>query len=130
MICFQYKYPHAKKIRIANTLGARPKMFEIDCLVDDLAHEIKWRDSTTDGDHITKEHTRIKVIKNEGYKPIRIMFYYPQRTQSIRVQQALETIYQGVGGQYYYGDAAWQYLKDCTGIDLLEILGKIDKLRN
>lgn len=52
--CIKYKYPDAKKVKIENTLGGRPKTFEIDCLVGDLAHEIKWRDATTDGDHIGK----------------------------------------------------------------------------
>lgn len=45
-------------------------------------NEIKWRDATTDGDHITKEHTRVKVINEKGYIPIRVMFYYPQRSQA------------------------------------------------
>lgn len=54
------------------------------------AIEIKGRDATTDGDHITKEHTRIKAIKNAGFIPIRIMFYYPNRQQAIKIQQALK----------------------------------------
>lgn len=125
MLCFKYQYPDAQKIRIENTLGSRPKTFEIDCLVNNDAHEIKWRDATTDGDHITKEHTRIKVISENGFKPIRVMFYYPQREQAKKIQEALETLYNGVGGAYYYGDAAWKYIKDYTNIDLLEILEKI-----
>ena len=79
------------------------------------------------GDHITKEHTRIKVIANAGYKPIRIMFYYPNRQQAIRIQQTLETLYQGIEGEYYYGDAAWQYVMDRTGINLKAILVNIAK---
>lgn len=124
-MCIKYKYPKAAKVRIPNTLGSRPKTFEIDCLFNELAHEIKWRDATTDGDHITKEHTRVKVIKQKGYTPIRVMFYYPQRSQAKKIQETLETLYQGIGGQYYYGDTAWKYIKDLTGIDLLEILEKI-----
>ena len=77
-MCFQEKYPESRcNLKILNTLGSKPKTFEIDCLVGNNAYEIKWRDATTDGDHITKEHTRIINIKNAGYKPIRIMFYYP-----------------------------------------------------
>jgi hypothetical protein len=40
----------------------RPKTIEIDYLINNNAFEIKWTDATTDGNHITKEHTRIKVI--------------------------------------------------------------------
>lgn len=121
----KYRYPDAAKIRIPNTLGSRPKTFEIDCLVNGMAHEIKWRDATTDGDHITKEHTRVKVIKEKGYIPIRVMFYYPQRSQAKKIQETLETLYKGIGGRYYYGDAAWEYIKEMTDIDLLDILQKI-----
>ena len=122
IICMKQKYPDAAKVKIPNTLGSKPKTFEIDCLVNEAAHEIKWRDATTDGDHITKEHTRVKVIKEKGYIPIRVMFYYPQRSQAIKIQETLETLYKGIGGKYYYGDSAWKYLKDFTDIDLLEIL--------
>jgi type II restriction enzyme len=126
ILCFESKYPNAKrKIRIPNALGARPKTFEIDCLVGNYAYEIKWRDATTDGDHITKEHTRIKQIQSSGYTPIRIMFYYPNRQQAIKIQQALETIYAGLGGQYYYGDSAWKYIKNNTGVDLFKLLKRI-----
>jgi type II restriction enzyme len=107
------------------TLGLRPKTFEIDCLVESNAYEIKWRDATTDGDHITKEHTRVKQIKKVGYTPIRIMFYYPNRSQAIKIQQTLETIYSGIGGNCYYGDSAWEYIKHETEVDLFGILSKI-----
>jgi len=89
--------------------------------------EIKWRDATTDGDHITKEHTRIKTISNAVYKPIRVMFYYPNRTQAKRIQQTVETLYHGIGGEYYYGDHALSYLRDRTKIDLFQILNTIAK---
>lgn len=123
--CIKHKFPNSAKINVPNTLGSRPKTFEIDCLVGSDAHEIKWRDATTDGDHITKEHTRVKVIREKGYTPIRVMFYYPQRTQAIRIQETLETLYQGIGGKYFYGDSAWKYIRELTGIDLLEILKEI-----
>lgn len=129
VICMKHRYPQSAKVKIPNTLGSKPKTFEIDCLVGTQAHEIKWRDATTDGDHITKEHTRVQVINQRGYTPIRVMFYYPQRTQAKRIQETLETLYKGIGGQYYYGDTAWQYIKEFTGIDLLEILEEIAKSR-
>ncbi len=126
IFCFEQAYPSAsKKLRIPNTLGARPKTFEIDCLVGNDAYEIKWRDATTDGDHIVKEHTRIKNIKKAGYNPVRIMFYYPNRVRAIKIQEALKTIYDGVGGEYYFGESAWKIVEERTGIDLLKILEKI-----
>lgn len=125
-LCFSETYNESSSKRIPNTIGQKPKTFEIDCLVDCKdALEIKWRDATTDGDHITKEHTRIRVIKAAGYKPIRIMFYYPIRDQAMKIQEALETLYKGVGGEYYYGDAAWAYVETRTGVNLKLILEEI-----
>ena len=127
-LCFEEKFPNAKKkVKILNKLGSRPKTFEIDCLVNKEAFEIKWRDATTDGDHITKEHTRVKNIRNAGYKPIRIMFYYPNRKQAIQIQEALKTIYAGVGGEYYFGQGAWDIVKKKTEVNLFGILEKIAK---
>lgn len=126
ILCFEEKFPKIqRKLRIPNKLGSRPVTFEIDCLIEKDAYEIKWRDATTDGDHITKEHTRVKNIKNAGYKPIRIMFYYPNRIQAIRIQETLKTIYAGVAGEYYFGKGALEIIKKKTGIDLLSILENI-----
>ena len=126
IMCFENTFKNAKrKVMIENTIGYRPKKFEIDCLVNDkYAYEIKWRDATTDGDHITKEHTRVKNIKEKGFIPVRIMFYYPNREQAIRIQETLKTIYKGVGGEYYCKNDAWKYIKKITGIDLYSILEK------
>lgn len=126
ILCFEEKFVNAaRKIKIPNKIGLKPRTFEIDCLVGKEAYEIKWRDATTDGDHITKEHTRVKNIKEAGYKPIRIMFYYPNRKQAIRVQETLKTIYKGVDGEYYFGKGAWEIIEKKTGVDLLKILEKI-----
>ncbi|MBW8010464.1 MAG: ApaLI family restriction endonuclease [Chloroflexi bacterium] len=124
-LCFQEKFPEADSIRIPNTESRRPKTFEVDCLIGKDAIEIKWRDATTDGDHITKEHTRIRTVAEAGYKPIRVMFYYPNRDQAIRIQKTLETLYTGVGGEYHYGNDAWQYITQRSGIDLKAILYKL-----
>lgn len=126
ILCFEYASKNARrKIRIPNKTGAKPKTFEIDCLVGNKAYEIKWRDATTDGDHVTKEHTRLKKIKNAGYTPIRIMFYYPNREQAIKIQDTLRTLYLGVNGEYYSGNYAWDFVKNQTGVDLLSILENI-----
>lgn len=124
-LCFKHAFGDSSSLRIPNTLGVRPKTFEIDCLCGLNAIEIKWRDATTDGDHITKEHTRIQVIKNAGFIPIRIMFYYPNRQQAIKIQQALKTLYLGIGGEYYCGNEAWKYVQSQTQIDLKSILEQI-----
>jgi hypothetical protein len=124
-LCFKEAFPDSGSLRVPNTRGQRPRTFEIDCLVGNEALEIKWKDATTDGDHITKEHTRIQVISDGGYKPIRIMFYYPNRSQAIRIQETLETLYEGVNGEYYYGDAAWKYVHQKTKIDLKSTLEEI-----
>ena len=124
-LCFLEKFPKSGSSKVPNIEGMRPKTFEIDCLVGNDAFEIKWRDATTDGDHITKEHTRIKAIKQAGYKPIRIMFYHPNRAQAIKIQKTLETLYIGIGGEYYFGDVAWEFIKNKTGTDLRVILEEI-----
>ena len=128
-LCFRSAFPDSGALRIKNTQGRRPKTFEIDCLVGTDALEIKWRDATTDGDHITKEHTRIQAISAAGYTPIRVMFYYPNRDQAIKIQKALETLYAGVTGKYYIGDAAWGYVRESTGVDLKAILEELAKER-
>jgi hypothetical protein len=124
-LCFKEAFPDSGSLRVQNTRGQRPRTFEIDCLMGNEALEVKWKDATTDGDHITKEHTRIQVISDAGYKPIRIMFYYPNRSQAIRIQETLETLYEGVDGEYYYGDAAWTYVLQKTGVNLKLILEEI-----
>lgn len=128
-LCFKSAFPASGALRIENTQGRRPKTFEIDCLVGSNALEIKWRDATTDGDHITKEHTRIQAISVAGYTPIRVMFYYPNRDQAVKIQKALETLYAGVKGKYYFGDAAWTYVRECTDVDLKAILEELAKER-
>ena len=123
--CFKSKFPESESVRIQNTLSGRPRTFEIDCLVETDAIEIKWRDATTDGDHITKEHARIRTISEAGYTPIRVMFYYPNRTQAIRIRETLETLYAGINGNYHYGDGAWTYIHDRTEVDLKAILEEL-----
>jgi len=38
------------------------------------------------------------VIQSYGYIPVRIMFYYPNRSQAIKIQETLKTLYLGVNG--------------------------------
>jgi hypothetical protein len=124
-LCFKQKFPKSGPIRVPNTRGKRPKLFGVDCLVGKDALEIKWRDATTDGDHITKEHTRMQAVHDAGYKPVRVMFYYPNREQAVRIQSALQDLYKAIHGEYHYAEAAWSYVKRRTGIDLLGILREL-----
>lgn len=117
--CFKLKYPDSQqKVKLPNTIDSSPKTVEIDCLVGNQAYEIKWKDATTDGDHIKKEHKRVMIIKEAGYTPVRIMFFEPNRAQAISIQAKLRNLYHEVGGEYYAGDAAWNYMQKETGIDL------------
>jgi len=132
-LCIAKAFPDADTIRIPNTIGTSPKTFEIDSLIDAFhpphAIEIKWRDATTDGDHITKEHTRIQNISKAGYKPIRVMYYYPNREQAQRIQMTIQTLYAGLQGEYHYGDEAWAFVRQYTKVDLLKILEEIADAR-
>lgn len=129
-ICLFFANTSGGKELVKNTEGSRPKTFEIDFLSGNYAIELKWRDATTDGDHITKEHTRVAVIKDHGFTPVRVMFYYPQREQAIRIQNTLKTIYKGVDGEYHAGDDAWDYILNSTGYDLKSILIEIADKRD
>jgi hypothetical protein len=129
-MCLFFANSNGGKVLIENTQGNKPKTFEIDFLNGNDAVELKWRDATTDGDHITKEHTRVKAIQSHGHRPIRVMFYYPQREQAIRIQETLKTIYTGVDGEYYAGDDAWDYIHKISGYDLKAILTEIADSRD
>lgn len=120
--CMKEKYPDAReKVKLPNTIDKSPKEVEIDCLVGNKAYEIKWKDATTDGDHIKKEHKRVRIIKEAGYIPIRIMFFEPNRDQAIKIQAKLKKLYEDIGGEYYSGKDAWRYLEKGTGIDLKKL---------
>lgn len=123
--CFKDAYPDAEeKVKIPNTIDRSPKTVEIDCLVGNRAYEIKWKDATTDGDHIKKEHKRVQIIKDAGYIPVRIMFFEPNRSQAIKIQEKLKKLYKEIGGEYYSGVDAWDYIKNETGTDLKKLFMK------
>lgn len=121
--CFQLAHPDSqKKVKLPNMLDYSPKTIEIDCLVGNKAYEIKWKDATTDGDHIKKEYKRVRIIKEAGYTPIRIMFFIPNRRQAISAQAKLRHFYEEIGGEYYAGEDAWNYMEKETGINLKNLL--------
>lgn len=121
--CFQLAYPDAQpKVKLQNTVDSSPKTVEIDCLVGTKAYEIKWKDATTDGDHVRKEQKRVKIVEKAGYTPVRIMFFEPNRAQAIALQARLKKFYEEVGGEYYAGEDAWEYMEKETGVDLKHLL--------
>lgn len=128
-ICFVNKFgeDNAKRDYVPNvsdtSSNPTPKRFEIDCLVNEtIGIELKWRDATTDGDHKNKEKKRVQSVAAAGYHPVRLMFYKPNRTQSIKIQKGIKEIYEELGGEYYAGIDAFNYVKNMTDIDLLNII--------
>ena len=53
------------------------------------------------------------------------MFYFPNRTQAIKIQETLKTMSKGINGEYHFGETAWDFVKNKTNVDLLEILKHI-----
>ncbi|MEU1842453.1 ApaLI family restriction endonuclease [Micromonospora sediminicola] len=115
------------RLLLPNTVSSSPAQFEIDCYTrkDNKAHEIKWRDATTDGDHIKKEHNKIQAIVAAGHTPVRIMYYMPVRAQAIRIQQRILAEFRKQG-EAYVGDEAWSYVRAYSGVDLRAELRKLD----
>lgn len=128
MSCFVQRYPEGRSWDVPNAVSSSPQTFEIDCYVKELgAIEVKWRDATTDGDHVRKERDRLQSIKQVGFKPIRLMFYEPNREAAIRIQKSLASLYAELGGEYHSGESAWSYVKNHTGVDLMAILEAMAK---
>ncbi len=115
------EYLSAIILKYREKLQEKIKTREIDCLENNKAYEIKWKDATTDGDHINKELKRLKIIKEAGYMPVRIMFFMPNRLQAISIQTRIKIAYEKMGGEYYAGNAAWEYIKKETGINLKDL---------
>lgn len=125
--CFKFAYPDSQqKVKLPNTIDSSPKTVEIDCLVGNKAYEIKWKDATTDGDHIKKEHKRVRIIKEAEYTLVRIMFFEPNRTQAISIQAKLRNLYKEIGGEYYSGEEGWNYIQRETGINLKKLFQNLE----
>jgi len=112
-----------KSITILNTVSTNPKKFSIDAFVeqDNKAHEIKWRDATTDGDHTRKENHKVQCIVERQMIPVRVMYYMPVSDQAIKIQNKVITAYRQQG-EAYVGKDAWNYISDYTGVDLYAYL--------
>ena len=55
------------------------------------------------------------------------MFYRPNREQARKIQATLKTLYDGIGGEYYAQEDAWDYVQAKTGVALKTILTAIAK---
>lgn len=114
-------------VTLPNTVSGNPVNFEIDCYTsrDNKAHEIKWRDATTDGDHIRKEMNKITSIVAAGYTPVRIMYYMPVRTQAKKIQERILELFRDQG-EAYVGEEAWEYVRAYADFDLKAALKGFD----
>ena len=52
------------------------------------------------------------------------------RSQAIKIQETLKTLYDGIGGEYYSDIQVWDYLKKVSGYDLKSILEEIAESRD
>lgn len=50
------------------------------------------------------------------------MILEPNRAQAIALQARLKKFYEEVGGEYYAGEDAWEYMEKETGVDLKHLL--------
>lgn len=125
-ICLS-KAGDGSQLTIPNTVSENPRQYHIDCYTrkDNKAHEIKWRDATTDGDHIRKEHNKLQAIEDAGHIPVRIMFYMPVRRQARRIQERIVSQF-GERGEVYVAEEAWRYVREYSGVDLHSELLKLD----
>jgi len=125
LACFQSADPAAARKMVPNIVGTnpRPKEYEIDCLLSsNEGIEFKWRDNTTDGDHVRKEENRIRSILAAGYVPVRLILFAPERKAAMKVQRKMKPLYDSSGGRFLVGDEAFRFVEDRTGIDLHAIL--------
>lgn len=120
-----------ERVHIPNVISSSPKTFEIDCYTasDNKAHEIKWKDATTDGDHKKKEECKVMGIVDKKYIPVRIMFFMPERTQAIAIQKKIIALYRE-NGEAYIGEEAFEYVKNYSGIDIKKLLNDFIKEQN
>ena len=122
LMCFKLVAPDAGQLRLPNATGSRPKSYQVDCLLGLDAIELKWRDATTDGDHVAKEQAKLRTVVAAGYRPVRLSFFEPSRLQARRIQASLAALYVELGGLYLAGAPAWEYVKNRTGVDLWHAL--------
>lgn len=129
-ICFAAAFPGSGPRMIGNPVeGAKPRRYEIDWLMPTMeALEFKWRDATTDGDHVRKERARLSAVRKAGFVPVRIMLFQPERKAARKIQAALSMAYEAEGGVYLAGPEAFGFVHRRTGIDLASCLMEAGRL--
>jgi len=88
---------------------------------DDVSHYLIYRVLGIS----EQEGQLIELCQNKGRFLYKYAGSFLEEATKLCFKETLETLYEGVGGQYYYGDAAWSYVRDKTTIDLKKILEKI-----
>lgn len=121
-LCLQAKHPKGVKVTLKNPSGTAPKSFSVDFLQGTDALEYAWRETDADARTIPLLHEKLKVVRAQGFKPIRLVFYSPGSQQHQRHYDILRTIYAGVQGEFYLGEDAWKFVKNYTGTDLKALL--------
>jgi hypothetical protein len=126
--CFTAAQPDSlRHVIIPNVVGEKPANFEIDIVSANRGLEVKWRDATTDGDHVMKEKHRIISVAAAGYIPHRIMLCTPEREQARKIQERMRRIYAQNNGFFLAGDDAWSFIKQETGFNLKKCIDKMQR---
>lgn len=114
---------NAETLQIPSHMSS-PTKFNIDASIDSekRAYEIKWKHSTTDGDHVNKEVQKPKSLKQEGWTPVHLVFFTSDRQNAKDTLEKIKNSYLAEDGEVYIGKDAWKHLAEYTGFDLHEIL--------
>jgi len=88
---------------------------------DDVSHYLIYRVLRIS----EREGHLIDVYQNKGRFLYKYAGSFLEKATKLCFKEMLEALYEGAGGQYYYGDAAWSYVRDKSTIDLKKILEKI-----
>jgi hypothetical protein len=124
-LCFYYKYKTTQmNFPVKNVISEKPKKFKIDILVNNQAIELKWRESTTDGDHFIKEEVKVHNALKHDYAPIKLVFCDSIYGQSKKASEKMKRMYIKNGGQFISGIDAWKYLDKLVGFDVLKFIKK------
>ena len=67
----------------------------------------------------------MQTVRNAGYKPIRAMFYYPNRVRAQRIQKNLGNSLRRCRRRIPLWKRHMNYIQKYTGVDLKDVLEKI-----